>query len=174
MLSQLSSGISGLFLFVAGWLSPATDEFSLHFEKPQQGVSAWQCDFELQGSFDPRLSDIIDAGIPLIVDVTVKQQSNRTVHLVRVLQYDAVKMTYAYSDTLSGKKVHSESYNFINTALRDFRKFHVEFPKSETLTALTGEMVILPSLVPRLGRKVDLQVLFGGNRIVGQYPEVSR
>src|SRR3989339_863412 len=131
MLSQLSQGISGFFLFVAGWLSPATDEFSLHFDEPKQTASAWQCAFELQGSFDPRLSDIVDAGIPLLVSVTVKQPEGRSAHMIRVLQYDAIKMTYTYSDSLSGKVVCSKSYSFINTALHDFRKFNLEFPRTE-------------------------------------------
>ena len=176
MLENVADGFLGLFMFFAHWLSPGVDqgEIKIAAVKELKGRAVLECVISFE--WNDRMSDLIDAGIPLRFRILSYSDRGDTTLSVRTLLCDVGDYTYSISDSLiipTNDSVYvSKEFRQIYRAAREYQRVTRSFTSSAS--ALQIEAVLLPSRVSHLNRSIDMSDICGcrkfATRIIRKKP----
>ena len=165
MLENIADGFLGLFMFFAHWISPGGSEGEIRIVALEEFASHTAVECVISFDWNSRMSDLIDAGIPMRMQVVSFSNAGDTTVSVRTLSCDVSEYSYTFSDSLSGyidstyiSRKHSQIYR----ALREYKRIKRTFNAKGD--ALYIQATMLPSQVPHLNRSIDLSELCGSSR----------
>ena len=163
MLENVADGFLGLFMFFSHWLSPGVDkgEIRIAAVKELNDRSVLECVITFE--WNDRMSDLIDAGIPLRFRILSYSDRGDTTLSIRTLSCDVGDYTYSFSDSLvvpTADSVYlSKEYRQIYRAVREYQ--HVTRSFTSSASAFQVEAVLLPSRVSHLNRSIDMSDICG-------------
>lgn len=165
MLENIADGFLGLFMFFAHWISPGGNEGEIRIVALQELATHTAMECVISFDWNSRMSDLIDAGIPMRIQIVSFSDVGDTTVSLRTLICDVSDYSYSFSDSLSGyidSIYTSKKYSQIYRALREYKRIRRVFdPKGD---ALYIEATLLPSHVPHLNRSIDLSEMCGSSR----------
>ena len=163
MLENVADGFLGLFMFFAHWLSPGDDQGEIKIaavrELPTRSVIECVITFD----WNNRMSDLIDAGIPMRFRILSYSDIGDTTLSIRTFFCDVGDYSYYFSDSLiippADSVFISRKYGQIYRALREYRKVQRSF--TNTASSFHIEAVLLTSKVSQLNRSIDMSDICG-------------
>ena len=165
MLENIADGFLGLFMFFAHWISPGGTEGDIKIVALNELTARTSMECVISFDWNSRMSDLIDAGIPMRFRVISFSDIGDTTVSIRTLQCDVSDYTYTVCDSLSGyidSISTSRKFKQIYRALREFQ--HITRLFSAGANALHIQAFILPSRVPHLNRSIDLSEMCGSRK----------
>ncbi|MBN1307381.1 MAG: hypothetical protein JXA18_05655 [Chitinispirillaceae bacterium] len=174
MLENIADGFLGLFMFFSHWLSPGVDRGEIRIEAFRELKTRTVLECVILFEWNERMSDLIDAGIPLRFRVLSYSDRGDSTLSVRTLFCDVGEYTYYISDSLiipAGDSVYvSKAHRQLYRALRDYRNLRRSFTRSASYFQI--EAVLLPSRVSHLNRSIDMSDICGcrrfATRVIGK------
>jgi hypothetical protein len=167
MLNELKDGAIGLALFISQWISiggsaPAITLESVAYVNKQVVINS-SISFTVKDQF----TDLLDAGIPVRLRVSIISDVEDTITLLRTLTCKLSDYTYTIIDSSIGMKPSyvyvSKKYSQAIVALHDYAQFSMVV--SSTATSIKIEATLLQSRASQLNRIVDMSQLFGFQKL---------
>jgi hypothetical protein len=163
MLENVADGFLGLFMFFTHWISSGNGQGEIRIEtiRDLRTRSVIECviDFE----WNDRMSDLIDAGIPLRFRISSSSDKGDTTVSVRTLICDVGDYTYYFTDSIGAPDVDSvytsRKYQQIYRAVREYQ--HVTRRFAADAGAFQIEAVLLASRVSHRNRSIDMSDICG-------------
>ncbi len=163
MLENFADGFLGFFMFFAHWLSPAGDQGEIRVSSVREESSRSVVECVIPFDWNERMSDLIDAGIPMRFRILSYSDAGDTVMSIRTLCCDVSEYTYLFTDSLSTPRSDSvrvsKEYRQIFRIVRDYQRVTRYF--SGTASWYHIEAVLLPSRVSQMNRSIDLTDICG-------------
>jgi hypothetical protein len=167
MLENVADGFLGLFMFFAHWLSPGDDQGEIRIAAVEElkGRTALEC--VISFDWNSRMSDLVDAGIPLRLRILSYSNRGDTTLSVRSFICDVREYTYYFSDSLivpvCDSVYVSRTYRQLYRALREYKRVPRSF--TSTATSFHVEAVLLPSRVSQMNRSIDMSDICGFRKL---------
>jgi len=157
VLDNIADGFLGLFMFLTQWLSPHSSDGEIRIAAVREltAVTAVECVISIE--WNDRMSDLLDAGIPVSFAIMSYSDKGDTVRSIRTLSCDVADYTYMISDSLlngADSVYTSKKIPQIFRAVKLYQRFERTFSRDASI--LHVEAVLLPSRVNRLNRSIDL------------------
>ncbi|MBN1577330.1 MAG: hypothetical protein JW913_12300 [Chitinispirillaceae bacterium] len=166
MLENVADGFLGLFMFFAHWLSPGNDRGEIRIEAVRELKTRSVLECFISFEWNERMSDLIDAGIPMRFRILSYSDRGDSTLSIRTLFCDVGEYTYYISDSLIVPAIDSvyvsKEYRQIYRALREYRHVMRSFARSASYFQI--EAVLLPSRVSHLNRSIDMSDICGCRR----------
>jgi hypothetical protein len=180
MLENVADGFLGLFMFFTHWISPGGDQGELRIEAIRELKTRSVLECVIAFDWNDRMSDLIDAGIPMRFRVLSCSDKGDSTVSIRTLFCDVGDYTYYYNDSISvpfGDSVYtSRKYQQIYRAVREYQRFTRSFSKNAASFQI--EATLLPSRVSHLNRSIDMSDICGfrkfGTRILRERERLQR
>jgi hypothetical protein len=166
MLENVADGFLGLFMFFSHWLSPGVDQGEIRIADVGELKTRSVLECVISFEWNERMSDLIDAGIPLRFRIFSCSDRGDTVLSIRTLRCDVGEFTYFFSDSVKSSRGDSvfisKKYGQIFRAVREYQHFTRSF--TNTAASFQIEAVLLPSDVSHLNRSIDISDICGCRR----------
>ena len=159
MFEALSQGFTGIALFISQLVLPMNDKLLLDFINIEPYGAAAVVRVKMTFPLDPKLEDLIDAGMPLRIIFETESSDGSRKKLLRTLRFQTEKFTYVYSDSTNDGVTTSKTYPMILLALKDYCLYETVVAKRAASVKVRAEL--LPGRLTRLNRTVDPRQLFG-------------
>lgn len=153
-------------MFFAHWLSPGLDQGGIKISAVRELSTHYILECVVAIDWNDRLSDLVDAGIPVRIRVLSYSDIGDTLVSIKTLQCNLRDYTYNYCDSVRvGGECRvsvSKQYHQIFLAVRDYTTVTRSFSRRATI--LYVEALLLPSSVSHLNRSIDISELCGARK----------
>lgn len=154
---------------MGSWVSPEQPgDLSVQVLNRSKGV--YQIRSELKFTLTEDAAALVDAGVPLQVRYVCRSPRETTV-LTRTLRSDLGNRLYIVTDSIENRPIKVKKEGNIFVAARQFKGVVWLVDTVDTRIEFSAEIV--PVIVPRLERTVDMSPLFGGRKF-GQTLVIDR
>lgn len=163
MLENVADGFLGLFMFMTHWLSSGNNvgEIRVAAVNRLHSRTAFEC--VISFDWNSRMSDLLDAGIPVRFSIFSYSDKGDSCVSVRTLFCDVGDYTYFFTDSLKtpvfDSVYTSKSFRQIYRAVREYQRVTRIVTNGASICQI--EAVMLPSRVSRLNRSVDMSDICG-------------
>lgn len=166
MFNRLADGLAGFFVFFANWISPIPESSEVRFSSLQEVENRYVISCEINLNWNEELSDIVDAGIPIRMNIRSYSNRGDTVTIMRQLLCSIENYRYTITDTLyrpvNDSVFISQPFTLIHRAVKDFTRWELSFDRSAESFHVEAEL--LPSPVSGLNRMVDIAEIAGNRK----------
>ncbi|MFH0920632.1 MAG: hypothetical protein V1913_09740 [Fibrobacterota bacterium] len=163
MFEAVKQGFVGLTLFIMNWAGPSASwaEIEPPSVRATDSITVVTC--RMKSPWDPKIIDLVDAGVPLRFRFSARPENGAAVTFTRTLLFNVGDYSYMFRDSLPDYVTRSKKYPLVDLALKDFCEWEARLPRVRGRCTVTAE--ILPAYVSRLRRSVDMSGLWGQEKI---------
>ncbi len=160
MFEVIKQSLTGFALVVSSFFVPSGEMPVLKLKSIDKNISGYEIEYKLNMAWNRKLEELVDAGIPFRLRVTLESDKNDNIQFFRTLHYNVLDYSYAYIDS-AGKQVQwsPQKYNLIHLALKDFGRF--KFVVNNRASNCILKIELLPGWVSHLKRNVDMSQIWG-------------
>jgi|GEM_PF-1348097 len=163
MLGNVADGFLGLFMFMTHWLSPGNNVGEIRVAAVNRLHSRTVFECVISFDWNSRMSDLLDAGIPVRFRVFSYSDRGDSCVSIRTLFCDVGDYTYFFTDSLKTPMFDSvytsKSFRQVYRAVREYQRITRSVTNGAGICHI--EAVLLPSHVSRLNRSVDMSDICG-------------
>lgn len=153
-------------MFFAHWLSPGLDQGGIKVSAVKELSTQYVLECVVAIDWNDRLSDLVDAGIPVRIRVLSYSDVGDTLVSIKTLQCNLSDYTYRCCDSVrvdGDVRVRvSKPYYQIFLAIREYTTVTRSFSRRATMFCV--EALLLPSSVSHLNRSIDISELCGARK----------
>lgn len=164
MFENVADGLVGFFMFFSHWISPSPEMGEINIYNVLENDEKYLIECGIKIKWNEQMSDIIDAGIPLRINVQSYSDKGDSLSFIRTLTCDVTSYKYTFIDTVANNDsvFISKGYRNVFKILKRYSRWNSQFDKNADSYHM--EVKLLPSKVSQLNRVIDLSEMCGCSR----------